>query len=51
MNDRIWIYRRSGLELLGSIATNRAANHYLSVDSAGNIYNSGLQKFVFRGVR
>ena len=22
-----------------------------SVDSAGNIYNSGLQKFVFRSVR
>ena len=51
MNDAIWIYRRSDLELLGSIATGRAANHYLSVDSAGNIYNSGLQKFAFRGVR
>ncbi len=51
MNDTIWIYRRSDLELLGSIATDRAANHYLSVDSAGNIYNSGLQKFVFRGVQ
>ena len=51
MNATIWIYRRSDLELLGSIATNPSANHYLSVDSAGNIYNSGLQKFVFSGVQ
>lgn len=51
MNATIWIYRRSDLELLGSIATNPSANHYLSVDSAGNIYNSGLQKFAFVGVQ
>lgn len=51
MNAAIWVYRRRDLELLGSLATNPSANHYLSVDSAGNIYNSGLQKFVFQGVR
>ena len=51
MNAAIWIYRRSDLELIGSIATNPSANHYLTVDSAGNIYNSGLQKFTFLGVQ
>ena len=51
MNATIWIYRRSDLELIGSIATNPSANHYLTVDSAGNIYNSGLQKFAFAGVQ
>ena len=51
MNAAIWIYRRSDLELIGRIATNPAANHYLTVDSAGNIYNSGLQKFTFLGVQ
>ena len=49
MNAKIWIYRRSDLELLGSIDTNPLANHYLAVDSSGDIYNSGLQKFVLTG--
>ena len=49
MNAKIWIFRRQDLELLGSFDTARNANHYLSVDSTGNIYNSGLQKFVFTG--
>ncbi len=49
MNAKIWIYRRPDLELLGSIDTNPLANHYLAVDSKGNIYNSGLQKFALTG--
>ena len=51
MNAKIWIYRRSNLELLGSIDTNPLANHYLAVDSSGDIYNSGLQKFVLTGFK
>lgn len=35
---------------LGSIPTNTGANHYITVDSKGNIYNSRLQTFVFKGV-
>lgn len=49
-NFKIWIFRRRDLQLLGSIRTNPRANHYLTVDSRGNIFNSGLQKFVYRGV-
>ena len=44
------IYRRRDLQLLGSIPTDTGANHYITVDSTGNIYNSRLQKFVFKGV-
>ena len=44
------IYRRSDLQLLGSIPTNTGANHYIAVDSKGDIYNSKLQKFLFKGV-
>ena len=50
MNAKIWIFRRRDLQLLGSLPTKVRANHYLTVDSKGNIYNSGLQKFVFKGV-
>ena len=49
-NHKIVIYRRRDLQLLGSIPTNTGANHYITVDSKGNIYNSRLQKFVFKGV-
>lgn len=49
MNATIWIHRRSDLALIGSIATDPQANHYLTVDSAGALYNSGLQKFVPAG--
>ena len=49
-NAKIWIFRRRDLQLLGSFPTKTGANHYLTVDSEGNIYNSGLQKFVFKGV-
>ena len=49
-NHKIRIFRRRDLQLLGSFPTNTGANHYLTVDSKGNIYNSGLQKFVFKGV-
>ena len=35
---------------MGSFRTNTNANHYLTVDSRGNIYNTGLQRFVFKGV-
>ena len=49
-NSKIWIYRRSDLRMLGSIPTLASGNHYLTVDSQGNIYNSKLQKFVFKGV-
>ena len=49
-NHKIWIFRRVDLQLLGSFPTETGANHYLTVDSKGNIYNSGLQKFVFKGV-
>ena len=49
MNAKIWIFRRADLEPLGSIDTNPLANHYLAVDSQGNIYNSGLQKFALTG--
>jgi hypothetical protein len=49
-NAKIWIFRRRDLQLLGSFPTKVRANHYLTVDSRGNIYNSGLQKFVFKGV-
>jgi hypothetical protein len=49
-NAKIWIFRRRDLQLLGSFPTKSRANHYLTVDSRGNIYNSGLQKFVFKGV-
>ncbi len=51
MNAKIWIYRRRNLELLGAVETKPQANHYLSVDSTGNLYNSGLQKFVLTGFR
>jgi len=51
MNAKIWILRRRNLQLLGSIDTKAQANHYLSVDSAGNIYNSGLQKFMLQSIR
>jgi len=51
MNAKIWIFRRLTLELLSSLNTKSQANHYLSVDSAGNIYNSGLQKFMLQGIR
>ena len=51
MNAKIWIFRRRDLQLLGSIDTKPRANHYLSIDSLGNIYNSGLQKFVRAAVR
>ncbi|SVE43071.1 uncharacterized protein METZ01_LOCUS495925 [marine metagenome] len=36
---------------MGSIDTKSQANHYLSVDSDGNIYNSGLQKFILQNIR
>jgi len=49
-NHKIMIYRRRDLQLLGSIPTDTGANHYITVDSTGNIYNSRLQKFVFKGV-
>jgi hypothetical protein len=49
-NFKIWIFRRRDLRLLGSFRTNPRANHYLAVDSHGNIFNTGLQKFVFKGV-
>jgi hypothetical protein len=49
-NFKIWIFRRRDLQLLGSFPTRTGGNHYLTVDSKGNIYNSGLQKFVFKGV-
>lgn len=49
-NFKIMIYRRRDLRLLGSFPTNNVANHYITVDSNGNIYNSALQKFVFKGV-
>jgi DNA-binding beta-propeller fold protein YncE len=49
-NFKIMIYRRRDLQLLGSFPTNGATNHYITVDSKGNIYNSRLQKFVFKGV-
>ena len=49
-NFKIWIFRRRDFQLLGSFPTKTGANHYLTVDSEGNIYNSGLQKFVFKGV-
>ena len=49
-NHKIVIYRRSDLQLLGSIPTNTGANHYIAVDSKGDIYNSKLQKFLFKGV-
>ena len=50
LNAKIWIFRRRDLQELGSIDTDPSANHYLTVDSAGNIYNSGLQKFVITSV-
>jgi DNA-binding beta-propeller fold protein YncE len=50
MNAKIWIFRRRDLQLLGSFPTKARANHYLTVDSHGNIYNSGLQKFAYKGV-
>ena len=49
-NFKIWIFRRRDLQMLGSFPTKTGSNHYLTVDSKGNIYNSGLQKFVFKGV-
>jgi DNA-binding beta-propeller fold protein YncE len=49
-NHKIMIYRRRDLQLLGSIPTDTGANHYIAVDSKGNIYNTRLQKFVFKGV-
>lgn len=49
-NFKIWILRRRDLRVLGSFRTNPRANHYLTVDSSGNVYNTGLQKFVFKGV-
>ena len=49
-NFKILIYRRYDLRLLGSFPTRTNANHYLAVDSKGNIYNSQLQKFVYKGV-
>jgi len=49
-NFKILIYRRRDLQLLGSFPTRTNANHYLAVDSKGNIYNSQLQKFVYKGV-
>lgn len=49
-NHKIMIYRRRDLQMLGSIPTLPGANHYISVDSKGNIYNSKLQKFAFKGV-
>ena len=49
-NFKIWIFRRRDLQVMGSFRTNTNANHYLTVDSQGNMYNTGLQKFVFKGV-
>src|SRR5262249_1439209 len=49
-NFKILIFRRRDLQLLGSFPTKTGANHYLTVDSKGNIYNSGLQKFVLKEV-
>ena len=49
-NYKILIYRRSDLQLMGSFPTKTGGNHYITVDSRGNIYNSGLQRFVFKGV-
>ncbi len=49
-NFKIMIYRRRDMQLLGSLPTPAGANHYITVDSKGNIYNNRLQKFVFKGV-
>jgi DNA-binding beta-propeller fold protein YncE len=49
-NFKILIFRRRDLQVMGSFRTNTNANHYLTVDSQGNIYNTGLQRFVFKGV-
>ena len=45
--DHVWIFQ------VPSAADREAearGTHYLAVDSQGNIFNTGLQKFVFKGV-
>jgi hypothetical protein len=51
-NNKIWILRRSDLQVLGSFEA-RGLHHLAGADSKGNLYSSGMRlpgKFAFKGV-
>ena len=46
--NRVWIFRRRDLRLLGSVEG--AGAHQIAVDSKGSLYTATMKKFLFKGV-